>query len=113
MAPRTDWNWDFTSNTVADVVSGEVLDASGNSMTFSGTVPTTTSYLPFLLLNPVGTVDPYRVTEIRFVFGGNHPGESFRLGGFSAIYSAVAPEPSVLVALGLGVVALLRRRKRA
>ncbi len=101
-------NFSFLSNDIAGHLTVNLLDV--NHIASSNTVVLPASLSPFGvsvsgLFN--GGIDRTKIIGLAFVFQGNDKGQDLLLDD---VQSAV-PEPASMAALGIGAVALLRRRR--
>ncbi|MFN3682421.1 MAG: PEP-CTERM sorting domain-containing protein [Fimbriimonadaceae bacterium] len=83
--------------------------AGASSQWFNYNTSVAASAVPFDLSIPYSVFGSFNLTDVdqvilRFT---SEPGADYRLGGVEAV-----PEPATIAALGLGVAALMRRRKR-
>lgn len=94
------------SNDVAGSVHVDSDDADGHHYAASFAVPVGASTVK--LANFLGGLDVKRITGISLAFDASDYGADLRVSGVQAV-----PEPASFAVLGLGAVALLRRRRRA
>jgi hypothetical protein len=100
-----------------DAGSNQIVETTLQDMTAGGPLNTLTPTTWFLTGGQNNVLQEALATDTRlFVSGGNlgvPPGLTTNLGGYDNFSIAPVPEPASMAVLGLGALALLRRRRKA
>lgn len=98
----------LTSIDMADVFLGSTSD----TITFTGTLPNLTTVQEFVQLSDGSTLDTYALTTMNGMIRININDSLSNDVQIDNLDATVVPEPATLAVLGLGVVALVLRRRK-